>query len=107
MNPLCRKLGREQNFRFNKKSWKTKRNCISQSVMSNSLWVIQTVAQQGPLSMESPGKNTGVCSPSFAQGIFPTQGSEHPEVRQKTCLPKEINETKDKYMKKYYFEIKI
>ena len=75
--------------------------------MSDSSVTPWTVAHQAPPSMKSPGKNTGVCSLSFVQGIFPTQGSEHPEVRQKTSLPKEINETKDKYMKKHYFEIKI
>ena len=34
-----------------------------------------TVAAQAPLSMNSPGLNTGVGSPSLLQGIFPTQGS--------------------------------
>ena len=34
-----------------------------------------TVAYQAPLSMESPGKNTGVGCYFFLQGIFPTQGS--------------------------------
>ena len=41
----------------------------SRSVMSDSLqppWTIQ--------SMNSPGQNTGVCSLSLLQGIFPTQG---------------------------------
>ena len=33
-----------------------------------------TVAPQALLSMDSPGKNTGVGSHSFFQGIFPTQG---------------------------------
>ena len=40
------------------------------------LFVISwTVAHQTPLSMNSPGKNTGVGSHSLLQGIFPTQGS--------------------------------
>ena len=34
-----------------------------------------TVACQSPLSMDSPGQNTGVGSRSLLQGIFPTQGS--------------------------------
>ena len=34
-----------------------------------------TVACQTPLSMDSPGKNTGVDCHSILQGIFPTQGS--------------------------------
>ena len=33
-----------------------------------------TVAHQAPLSMDSPGKNTGVDYHSFVQGIFLTQG---------------------------------
>ena len=37
-----------------------------------TLW---TVACQAPLSMNSPGKNTGVGCPFLLQGIFPTQGS--------------------------------
>ena len=32
------------------------------------------VACQAPLSMDSLGKNTGVCSRSLLQGIFLTQG---------------------------------
>ena len=34
-----------------------------------------TAALQASLSMESPGKNTGVGSHSLLQGISPTQGS--------------------------------
>ena len=34
-----------------------------------------TVACQAPLSMDSPGKNTGVGCHAFLQGMFPTQGS--------------------------------
>ena len=34
-----------------------------------------TVALQAPLSMDSPGKNTGVGCPARLQGIFLTQGS--------------------------------
>ena len=33
-----------------------------------------TVTHQAPLSMESPGKNTGVNCHFLLQGIFPTQG---------------------------------
>ena len=36
----------------------------------------QTVAYQVALSMNSPGKNTGVGNHSLLQGIFPTQKSE-------------------------------
>ena len=36
---------------------------------------LQTAACRAPLSIEgSPGKDTGVGSPSLLQGIFPTQG---------------------------------
>ena len=34
----------------------------------------QTVAHQAPLSMDFPGKNTGVVCHFLFQGIFPTQG---------------------------------
>ena len=34
-----------------------------------------TVTHQAHLSMEFPGKNTGVGSHSLLQGIFPTRGS--------------------------------
>ena len=34
-----------------------------------------TVAHQAPLSMDIPGKNTGVGSHSLHQEIFPSQGS--------------------------------
>ncbi|XP_069426855.1 cilia- and flagella-associated protein 119 isoform X1 [Ovis canadensis] len=37
-----------------------------------ALWI---AAHQAPLSMDSPGKNTGVGCHAFLQGIFPTQGS--------------------------------
>ena len=36
-----------------------------------TLW---TVAHQAPLSMEFPGKNTGVGCHALLQGIFPTKG---------------------------------
>ena len=36
-----------------------------------TLW---TVARQAPVSMDSPGKNTGVGYRALLQGIFPTQG---------------------------------
>ena len=47
---------------------------VSHSVMSDSEtpW---TVTHQAHLSMEFPGKNTGVGSHSLLQGIFPTRGS--------------------------------
>ena len=34
---------------------------------------VWTVAHQDPLSMDSPGKNTGVGCPALLQGVFPTQ----------------------------------
>ena len=36
-----------------------------------TLW---TVARQAPVSIDSPGKNTGVGYRALLQGIFPTQG---------------------------------
>ena len=42
--------------------------------MSNSFATPWTVALQAPLSMGSPGKNTGVGCHFLLQGIFPTQG---------------------------------
>ena len=48
--------------------------CISHSVVSDSA-IPWTVAHQASLSMDSPGKNTGVGSHALLQGIFPTQGS--------------------------------
>ena len=35
---------------------------------------VWTIAHQDPLSMDSPGKNTGVGCPALLQGVFPTQG---------------------------------
>ena len=50
-----------------------------------------TVTHQAPLSMGSPGKNNGVGSPSFLQGIFQTRGSSlhllHLLHRQVGALP--------------------
>ena len=37
-----------------------------------------TVAHQVPLSMDFPGKNTGVYCHFLLQGIFPTQGLNLP-----------------------------
>ena len=48
--------------------------CVSHSVVSKSFATPQTVACQAPLSMDSPGKNTGVGCHALFQGIFPTQG---------------------------------
>ena len=47
----------------------------SRSVVSDSLPPRGLVAYQAPLSMDSPGKNTGVDSYFLLQGSFPTQGS--------------------------------
>ena len=48
--------------------------CLVASVVSDScnLW---TVAHQAPLSMDSPGKNTGVGCHALLQGIFLIPGS--------------------------------
>ena len=46
---------------------------VSRSEVSDFL---QPHGGQAPLSMDSPGKNTGVGCPSLLQGIFPTQGSK-------------------------------
>ena len=43
--------------------------------MSDCFTTLWTVARQAPLSMDSPGKHTGIGSHSLLQGIFPTQGS--------------------------------
>ena len=49
---------------------------LSCSVVSDSLWPHGwTAAHQALLSMDSPGKNTGVCCHALLQRIFPTQGS--------------------------------
>ena len=48
---------------------------VSHSVVSNSLPPPWTVAHQALLSMDFPGKNTGVGCHCLLQGIFPTQGS--------------------------------
>ena len=48
--------------------------CSVALVMFNSLQSLWTVAHQAPLSMGSPGKNTGVGSHALLQGIFLTQG---------------------------------
>ena len=45
--------------------------CVSHVRLFVAPW---TVARQVPLSMDSPGKNTGVCCHFLLQGIFPTQG---------------------------------
>ena len=47
--------------------------CAVASVVFNSV-ILCTVARQAPLSMDSPGKNTGVGCYALLQGIFPTQG---------------------------------
>ena len=54
--------------------WNFTRAVLCRSVMSDSA-TPRTVAHQAPLSMGSPGKDTGVGCHSLLQGIFPTQGS--------------------------------
>ena len=48
--------------------------CVNCSVASNSA-TPRTVACQAPLSMNSPGKNTGMACHFLLKRIFPTQGS--------------------------------
>jgi len=50
-----------------------KKVTVSSSVMSNSLGSHGLLAHQAPLSMNSPGKNTGVGCHFLLQGIFLTQ----------------------------------
>ena len=45
---------------------------LSWSVMSELFVTPWIIARHAPLSMDSPGKNTGVGFGSFLQGIFPT-----------------------------------
>ena len=47
-------------------------SCFSRVRLSATLW---TIARQAPLSMDSPGKNTGLHCHSLLQGILPIQGS--------------------------------
>ena len=46
---------------------------LSHVQLFETLW---TVAGQAPLSMDFPGKNTGVVCHFLLQGICPTQGSD-------------------------------
>ena len=48
---------------------------FSCQVMSDSFATQWAVGRQAPLSMGSPGKNTGVGCHFLLQGIFPTQRS--------------------------------
>ena len=48
---------------------------FSRSVVSDSFVTPWTVVHQAPLSMEFPGKNTGMHCYFLLQGIFPSQGS--------------------------------
>ena len=47
-------------------------SCLSRVRLFATLW---TVANQAPLSMGSPGKNTGVGFHTLLQGFFMTRGS--------------------------------
>ena len=51
-----------------------KSECVSLSVMSNSVWPRGLQPARLFCPWNSPGKNTGVGSHSLLQGIFPTQG---------------------------------
>ena len=58
--------------------------------MSHSLWPHGLQAHQAPLSMDFPGKNSGVGSHFIFQGIFSTQrSSPHPLNWQADSLPSE------------------
>ena len=46
-------------------------SCLSSVPLFASSW---SIAHRAPLSMDSPGKNTGVGWHGLLQGIFPTQG---------------------------------
>ena len=63
------------------------------SVMSDSLVIPRTVANQAPLLWNFPGKKTGVGCHFLLQGIFLTQGS-NPSLlhRQSDSLPQTIRE---------------
>ena len=64
-----------------------------------------TVACQAPLSMASPGKNTGLGSPSLLQGIFPTQDlSQEPQA---DSLPSEPPGKPTKGLQQFYNQEKI
>ena len=52
---------------------------LSRSVVSNSLRPHDCCPPGSSVHGDSPGKNTGVGSPSLFQGIFPTQGS-NPDI---------------------------
>ena len=51
--------------------------CVhAKSLLSRpTLWPMDWVAHQAPLSMDSPGEDTGVGCRALLQGVFPTQGS--------------------------------
>ena len=56
--------------------WSTNlRICFNHSILSNFFSVPWTIAHQASLSLDFPGKNTGVGSHFFLQGLSPTQGS--------------------------------
>ena len=56
--------------------WSTNlRICFNHSTLSNFFSIPWTVAHQASLSMDFPGKNTGVGNHFLLQGLFPTQGS--------------------------------
>ena len=46
----------------------------AQSQSCPTLWTLWAITHQAPLSIDSPGKNTGVGCHFLLQGIFPTQG---------------------------------
>ena len=66
---------------------------VNRSVGSNSA-TPRTAACQAPLSMNSPGKNTGVACHFLLERIFPTQGSNPgclPHCRQSLyCVSRQV-----------------
>ena len=49
-------------------------NCVCVKSLSHVQLFVTPVVHRAPLSMDSPGKNTGVGCHFLLQGIFPTQG---------------------------------
>ena len=67
--------------------------------MKNSLAIPQIVANQAPLSMELPSKNTGVGYHFLLQRIFPTQGWNSCLLnRQADSLPELLGKPYEKYI---------
>ena len=64
-------------FLFDQGFWVCRGRSVSHWVVGHSVSLFETpwtVAHQAPLSMNSPGRNTGVSSHALLQRIFPNQG---------------------------------